>query len=286
MRTAELAVDRGAFELRGWSTATDAAGPSVLCLHETASSADVWRAFAEAVGPRARVLAYDRRGWGRSGAPGDYRRTTVEEQAADAEAVIGALGAGPVILSGAGIGAVTALELAVHRTELVAAAVLIEPPLLALVPEATAVVSADVEAIRRATLAATARLPDSVDPQETAAHGARAAAELFLTGSLEALGAGAGRIPRELAAGASSGPFALFAEPTAISAWTIPLAELPSLRAPGAIVTATSTPPFLRRAGEALAARMPEAEQRRLEASGLPQLDAADELAELVLELS
>ena len=286
LETAELSVDRGGFQLRGWSAGPQTATPAVLCLHETAASAEVWRPLADALAIRTRVAAYDRRGWGRSGAPDDYRRTTIEEQAADAEAAIEALGGGPVTLCGSGIGAVIALELAAHRPVLVNASLLVEPPLLALVPEATPVISADVEAIRRATLSASAGVAEAADPREAAARGARAAAELYLSGDLEALGAGAGRIPRELASEAAAGPFALFAEPPAVSAWTIPLAELGSLRAPAAIVAASSTPPFMRRAGEALAARMPAAERRRLEAAGLPQLDAAGELAELALELS
>jgi pimeloyl-ACP methyl ester carboxylesterase len=280
---AELAVDRGGFQLRGWSAGAETESPAVLCLHETATSAEVWRPLAEALGTRAAVTAYDRRGWGRSGAPDDYRRTTIGEQAGDAEAVISSAAAGPVILCGAGIGAVIALELAVKRPAGVAGAILIEPPLFSLVPEATPVISADVEAIRRATLAASGRA--GADPAEAAARGARAAAELYLSGSLEALGAGAERIPDELGARAASGPFALFAEPAAVSAWTIPLAELRNLAAPTAVVTSTSTPPFLRRAGEAVAAKMP-AERREVQAAGLPQLEAAGELAELVLELA
>jgi pimeloyl-ACP methyl ester carboxylesterase len=283
---AELAVDRGGFELRGWRSNQGLAAPVVLCLHETATSADVWRPLAEALSSRAVAAAYDRRGWGRSGAPADYRRTTIEEQAADAEAVLDALGARPAVLCGAGIGAVIALELAVHRAARVAAAVLVEPPLFALVPEATAVISADVEAIRRATLAAAGRLSADVDPREGATRGAKAAAELYLSGGLDALGAGAERIPPDLGRAAATGPFALFAEPPAVSAWTIPLAELTALRSRVAVVTATSTPPFLRRAAEALGARMPGGEPRRLNAAGLPQLDAAGELAELALELS
>lgn len=286
MEIAELAVDRGGFELRGWRSDAGPEAPVLLCVHETATSAAVWRPLTEALASRAAVAAYDRRGWGRSGAPDDYRRTTIEEQAADAEAVFETLDAGPAVICGAGIGAVIALELAVHRPAPVAAAILLEPPLLSLVPEATAVISADVEAIRRTTLAATARLPDDVDPPAAAARGAQAAAELYLSGRLEALGAGAERIPPDLAREAAAGPFALFAEPPAVSAWTIPLAELPALRSPVAVVAATSTPPFLRRAGEAVAARMPAAERRRLVASGLPQLDAAGELAELALGLS
>ena len=284
MEAAELSIDRGGFQLRGWSAGAESA-PPVVCLHETATSAAVWRPLADALGPRRRVVAYDRRGWGRSGSPHAYRRTTIEEQAADAESVTANLDAGPVTLCGAGIGAVIALELVAHRPNLVAAAVLIEPPLLGLVPEATPMISADVEAIRRTTLSASERRAEIADPREAAAEGARAAAGLYLSGGLEALGGGAERIPDQISAGAAGGPFALFAEPPAVSAWTIPLAELAALRTPALVVVATSTPPFVRRAAEAVAGRIPGAEGRQLESAGLPQLDAAEGLAELLLEV-
>lgn len=280
-------MERGEIELRGWSAEAEAASaPALLCLHETASSAEVWGPLAEALGGRAAVHAYDRRGWGRSSAPAGYRRTTVSEQAADAEAVIESLAGGSVAVCGAGFGAVVALDLALRRGELVDSALLVEPPLLGLVPEATPAVSADVEAIRGAAAAAAARLPDTAEPGEVAERGAAAALELFRGGGLMAIGAGAERTPEELASGAGATPFALFAEIAAISGWRLPLAELAALPVPVTLAVAGSTPPFLRRAAEALAERLPEGELRELRARGLPQLDAADELATLALEPS
>jgi pimeloyl-ACP methyl ester carboxylesterase len=278
----EVAIPRGGFELRGWTAPGE---PAVLGIHEAATSSEVWRPLAAALGDRAPLAAYDRRGWGRSGAPPDYRRTTVEEQTADAEAAIEALGGWPLVVVGAGIGAIVALELAVHRAELVAAAVLVEPPLLALVPEATPAISADVEAIRRTVIAAGERLDEGTDPREAATAGAKAALELHLAGSLGALGGGAERIPEEIARAADPSPFALFAEVAAISGWTLPLAELPVLGPPAAVVVTGSTPPFLRRAAEALIARLPGADLRELPGSGLPQLGSPDELAAIALEL-
>ena len=49
--------------------------------------------------------------------------------------------AAPAVVCGAGIGAVIALDLLLRRPELVAGAVLVEPPLLALLPEATEALS-------------------------------------------------------------------------------------------------------------------------------------------------
>ena len=284
MQAAEVAIDRGGFVLAGW-TAGEPADRTILCIHETATSAAVWRPLADIEGGKALVAAYDRRGWGGSGAPPDYRRTTIEEHAADAEAVIDALGSRAVTVCGAGIGAVIALELTVHRPELVSAAMLVEPPLFALVPEATAPISADVEAIRKATVSAGARIADDAEPSEAAAAGAKAARELYLGGGLAVLGAGSERIPPELADADHANPFVLFAEVAAISGWTLPLAELPALAQPIAVAVASSTPPFVRRAAEALSSRLPGADLRELPAGGLPQLDSPAELASVLSEL-
>lgn len=278
----ELVVDRGAFELRGWARG-DGDAPLVACVHETATSSEVWRPLAEELGEGVRPVAYDRRGWGRSGAPDDYRRTTIEEQAADLEAVIGE---DAVVLCGAGIGAIAVLEIVIRQRDRVRAALLVEPPLLSLVPEATPAISADVEAIRRAVSAAAARIGDEATPMETAQAGADAALDLFLAGGLGALGAGAERIPEDLARAASTGPFALFAEVAATSAWELPLGDLATLDVPVAVAVSRSTPPFVRRAAEALAARLPGGDLRELPGSGLPQLASSEELAATLRELS
>ena len=125
----------------GWSERGE--GAPVLLIHETATSAAVWGAVARAISERARAITYDRRGWGASSAPDGYQRTTIEEQSEDAAVLIESLGAGLAVLCGAGIGAVIALDLLLRRPELVAGAVLIEPPMLGLLPQATEALSAD-----------------------------------------------------------------------------------------------------------------------------------------------
>jgi hypothetical protein len=70
-------------------------GPTVLLVHGLASDAEAQRPLAEALAPGARVIAYDRRGYGASGAPVPYEGTTAEEQAEDAVALLRALGAAP-----------------------------------------------------------------------------------------------------------------------------------------------------------------------------------------------
>ena len=69
-------------------------GAPVLLIHGLAADAEAMAPVAQALAGEARVIAYDRRGYGSSGAPEPYRGTTVEEQAQDAAALLGALDAG------------------------------------------------------------------------------------------------------------------------------------------------------------------------------------------------
>ena len=91
----------------------------------------------------ARAIAYDRRGYGASGAPEPYAATTVQEQSEDAAALLPALGAAPAVLVGEGFGALVVLELLVRRPQLASAAVLADPPLFAFVPAATEALAAE-----------------------------------------------------------------------------------------------------------------------------------------------
>src|SRR4051794_8529442 len=90
-------------------------GRAVLLVHETAASAAVWEPVAEAVAARARAISYDRRGWGHSSAPEDYRRTTVEEQSEDAVTLLESTRAAPAVICGAGVGAMVGLDLLLRR---------------------------------------------------------------------------------------------------------------------------------------------------------------------------
>jgi pimeloyl-ACP methyl ester carboxylesterase len=155
-------------ELHRWETGR---GGTVLCVHETAGSSEVWRPLADALGEQARTVAYDRRGWGRSEAPEPYLRTTVHEQSEDAARLVEESGSHAAVLCGAGLGAVAALDLLLRRPHVALGAVLIEPPLLAFVEEATEVLSEDGGALRRAVYGG----------------GPAAGAELYLSGELAAV---------------------------------------------------------------------------------------------------
>jgi pimeloyl-ACP methyl ester carboxylesterase len=114
------------------------AGPVVLLVHGIAERAASWAAAAEQLAAAgARAIAYDRRGYGRSGAPEPYERTTVAEQAEDAAALLAALDAAPAVVCGRDIGALVCLDLVRRHRSLVAAAAVVDPPLYQFSLEAT-----------------------------------------------------------------------------------------------------------------------------------------------------
>src|SRR5919202_4429145 len=85
-------------------------GPPVLLVHGLASDAAALAPVVETVGAAgARAIAFDRRGYGSSGAPEPYLGTTVEEQAEDAAALLRGLDAAPAGVVGARPGALVGL---------------------------------------------------------------------------------------------------------------------------------------------------------------------------------
>lgn len=101
-------------------------GEPILCIHGTSSSAMVWREVAvERLSRLGRVIVYDRRGCTRSERPHPYE-TSVAQHVEDAAALIGALGAAPVVLIGRSYGGAVALGVALRNPELVRALVLLE----------------------------------------------------------------------------------------------------------------------------------------------------------------
>jgi pimeloyl-ACP methyl ester carboxylesterase len=244
-------------------------GLPVLLIHEMAASAAVWEPAAEAISTRGRAISYDRRGWGDSGAPDDYRRTTVEEQSEDAAALIEAIGAGPVVACGAGTGAVLALDLLLRRAELIRGVVLIEPAVLQLLPIATEALSDD----RRRIEVAMANRESVID--------------LFVSGGLPALGPGVARLPEEVRSAARERGGSLIAELGLAAGWRLPLPRLATAEAPSVVMTASSTPALLRDASNALAQRLRGCELRELDVANLPpHLGAPDEVAAAALGLS
>src|SRR5215470_12254486 len=98
-------------------------GPPILLIPPAGSTASTWGTLPGDLAGAGRVIAYDRRGYTRSG--GEVVRSAAEH-ARDAAAVLGALEAGPTVLVGTSAGATIALDLAVRRPDLVRAVVVHE----------------------------------------------------------------------------------------------------------------------------------------------------------------
>lgn len=103
-----------------------APAPAVLFLHGLSSNARFWQRVIDNL-PNRRAVALDQRAHGRSSAPPHgYLPQTL---AADAAALIEALGLDRVVVVGHSWGATIALELAADRPELVAGLVVIDGPI-------------------------------------------------------------------------------------------------------------------------------------------------------------
>jgi pimeloyl-ACP methyl ester carboxylesterase len=208
-------------------------GAPVLLIHGLAADAETMAPVAQALVGEARVIAYDRRGYGSSGAPEPYRGTTIEEQAQDAAAVLGTLEPGAAVVCGDGFGALVALDLVKRHRALVRAAVLRDPPLLMFVPEATERLAA-----QHAELEAAVR-----------AGGPEAGVEAWLGGQ-----AGSPALARARAAHR-----AFFADYAGLASWPVTRRELRSMDLPVVVLTGPKSPPHIVAAADALAGLMPAA---------------------------
>ncbi len=229
-------------------------GSPVLLVHGLASDGHAWSAVVQRLAPRARVISYDRRGYGDSGAPEPYERTTVYEQAEDAAAVIAALSDAPVLVCGDGFGALIALDLLARHGEGVSAAVLAHPPLFAFVPEATEALST-----QRGQLSDTVR-----------EHGPQAAVEGWL----------GGRVPDDALARARLAHRAFFADYAGLTTWPVTRAQLRGLCVPVMVLAGPHAPAHVRTAADRLAALLPRGELRRdgdIAAAALALLDNAEQ---------
>ena len=212
-------------------------GRPLLIVHDIASDAQDVAALAEALDGRARTIAYDRRGYGASGAPEPYEATTVHEQAEDAAGVLRALGATDAVVVGLGFGALVALDLLERHAELAGAVVLADPPLFAFVAEAAEALAAErlllEEALREG--------------------GPELAVARWLGG-----GAAADRVER-----AQRAHRAFFADLAGIASWPVTRGRLRAVADPAVVLTREQAPPHVVAAADAVAMLLPRARRER-----------------------
>lgn len=211
-----------------------AARRAVLLVHDLAADARGWDDVAAAVARRgARAIAYDRRGYGASDAPEPYERTTVQEQAQDARAVLAAhAGDEGTWACGAGFGALIVLDLLVRAPGLLAGAVLLEPP------------------VHQLSLTATEALSHARAELERAlAEGGPEAAVAWWRPEADAAVRAAHR--------------AFFADYGGLASWPVTRRELRAIAVPLIVATAPGSAPHLIEEADALAALVPGAERAR-----------------------
>jgi pimeloyl-ACP methyl ester carboxylesterase len=212
-------------------------GAPLLLVHGIADGAAGWREVSEALSGEARVIAYDRRGYGGSQAPAPYERTTVEEQAEDAVKLLRGLDAAPALVCGRDLGAVVALDLVRRYPELVRAVALVDPALYQLAPDATQALSAERVLLENA-------LRDG---------GPAGAVEAWLA----ARGAPADRIKR-----ARGDHVAFFADYAGLATWPVLRRDLRALDLPVAVLVSAGAPAYVRETAGTLAELVPTATLR------------------------
>ena len=111
---------------------TCGAGAPLVLLHNDALSLDVWQRLLPHLAAYCRLIAYDRRGHGRSEMPSPETPYTVEVLADDLRALLDVLGVRSVRLFGCSGGANVALAFTLAHPDRVSHLILAEPPIMGL----------------------------------------------------------------------------------------------------------------------------------------------------------
>ena len=217
-------------------------GVPILCIHGAGGTTLAWAEPVEKLARLGRVIAYDRRGCGRSERPEHYQRTSIAEHADDAAALLDALAATPAVVIGRSYGATVATDLALRYPDRVRAIALLEGD------------------ASREQAPAVAAFGDGLTDRllDVAAQaGVNAVAKALIT---EVAGESAWfAFPDEIRAVlASNGP-AILAELRGEWWLNADAATLTTVRQPTLLVAAADSPPEFREPVEALAAALPNA---------------------------
>ena len=242
-------------------------GAPLVLVHGTASTRTIWDEVREVLDGEWRTIAYDRRGYGQSGAPEDYRRTTIEEHGDDLIALLRALDVAPALVCGHSFGAMTTLDAVVRESGLVSAAVLLEPPMLWLTPNGARTASDLRSAIEKGAA-------------ERGSDGAIAAFTREVCGpqALDVVG-------QERVLAALKYPRGFAADVVAVASWSVPPRALREVETPVVLMAGTRTPPQWREPAEVLARMIPSAELREADSGHLLPNEAPEAVAEAIREL-
>lgn len=262
------AVRTGTVDASGLSLAyrEQGHGAPVLLVHGSGVGQGLWDELVTVLGEDVRTIAYDRRAYGLSEAPEPYRGTSVAEQAEDAAAVIEAVGAAPATVCGHELGALVALDLLRRHPTLVGAAVLVEPPVLALSTGGPAAVAELRGAIERGAREAKDTSAGAVDAYLTEVAGERFSELLGEERLREARGAA-----RPLAADLAAAPTFAFGR-----------RELGGIDAPVAVVTGARSAPVRREVARSLAGLLGNATLHEADSGHFVALEAPEAVADAI----
>lgn len=116
------------YELRG-------SGEPLLLIPGASGDAGMYERAAEALAADYTVITYDRRGNSRSARAGGLGPTNIEQHAADAAALIAAVGLGPARVFGNSSGATIAMCLCLNHPEALRGVIAHEPPKIGTLPD-------------------------------------------------------------------------------------------------------------------------------------------------------
>jgi pimeloyl-ACP methyl ester carboxylesterase len=109
-------------------------GPAVLFISGATGDAGHFAHVADVLADEFRVIHYDRRGNSRSPRPAGWVSTSIQEQAADAAALLDVLGASPAVVFGTSAGGTILVDLVSRRPDVVRGAIVHEPVLAPVSP--------------------------------------------------------------------------------------------------------------------------------------------------------
>lgn len=100
-------------------------GVTILLIHPAGATGATWGSLPERLAGSGRVITYDRRGYARTGG---LPTRSIRRHTDDAAALLETLDAGPAVVVGTSAGAAITVDLALHRPDLVRAAIAHEFP--------------------------------------------------------------------------------------------------------------------------------------------------------------
>jgi len=240
-------------------------GTPLLFIHGMCGDANVWRGQVLRLAGQFRCITYDRRGHTRSAM--GHEPESVPTHAEDAAALITVLGVRPIVVGSSG-GARIAVELARRHPELLAGAVVSEPPIFSLEQSAGDALMAEIGAV--------------VGPA-AASEGPRGAVDAFFALVCPGLWSALDEATKDRYRANAHMMLAEFGGPR----YHLSVEDLSAVAVPALVITGAESHPALRSIARILACGLPDARFVELHGSGhVTYAERPDEFARAVVAFS